>query len=183
MKIGFKLLLLIACGLLVVSCRGKQQTVTQLTEPVVIHSTDTVWERIVESVRVDTVTVTVEIPAQSAMETVRDSVSRLETDFAESTAWINPDGSLGHSLRNKEGSIEADVLVPVKESTTDRGEKSTEQVPVYITQKVPVEVERELSLWQRFRLGAFWWLASIAAGALVWIFRKPLAGLIKRMIK
>lgn len=179
-KVSIKLLLLIGCCLLLASCRCKQLAASDFQEPVVIHHTDTVWSETVERVRLDTVTVTVEVPAQSAMQTVRDSVSFVETDYAESSAWINPDGSLGHSIRNKEREMSADVIVPTKEINSSRGEKIVEQVPVYINQKVPVEVERELSWWERFRLGAFWWLVGGVAIGGAWIFRKPIVGMIKR---
>lgn len=183
MKSCFNLLILLIGGcLLLGSCKSKQQAVFLPSEPVVIHKTDTVWERTAERVRIDTVTVTVEIPAQSAVQTVRDSVSHIETDYAESTAWINPDGSLGHSIRNKEKTVEENALVPVKETTTDRGEKSVEQVPVYIKEPVPVAVEKELTLWQRFRLGAFWWLFGISVCSLLWIFRGAIKKILKKLL-
>ena len=41
-----------------------------------------------------------------------------------------------------------------------------------------VKVEKPLSWWQRFRIGAFWLLSLALAGCLVWIFRKPLLKLL-----
>ena len=35
-----------------------------------------------------------------------------------------------------------------------------------------VKVEKPLSWWQKFRIGAFWWLIGALAAALIWIFRK-----------
>lgn len=43
-----------------------------------------------------------------------------------------------------------------------------------------VRVEKALSWWQRVRLGAFWWLVLIAAGLLVWTFRRQILQLLKR---
>lgn len=43
-------------------------------------------------------------------------------------------------------------------------------VQVETVRKVPAE----LNMWQRFRIGAFWWLLAVAAAAVCWIFRKPL---------
>lgn len=45
-----------------------------------------------------------------------------------------------------------------------------DSVQVETIRKVPAE----LNLWQRFRIGAFWWLLIIAALAICWIFRNPL---------
>ena len=48
------------------------------------------------------------------------------------------------------------------------------EVPVL--QKVEVYREKELTRWQRFRLGAFWWLAGAAALSLaVWWRRRNFA--------
>ena len=58
-------------------------------------------------------TVWMKIPAQSAENTTRDTSSHLETDYAESDARINPDGTLYHSLRNKEQEKPVPVDVPV----------------------------------------------------------------------
>lgn len=164
-------LLLLICVLLLPSCKCKQQYVIQ-QEPVYLEAKDSVRVEYIERVTIDTVTVEVPVPAQSVVQVVRDSVSFLETDFAESRAWISADGTLGHSLKNKERSIEADVYVPTKEIETDKTEYVYRDVPV----KVPyaVEVEKELSAWQKFRLGAFWWLTGAVALCLLWIFRKKI---------
>jgi len=45
-----------------------------------------------------------------------------------------------------------------------------------------VKVEKPLSWWQKFRIGAFWWLLAGLSGALVWIFRKPILAFIKTLI-
>ena len=46
-------------------------------------------------------TVYLEIPAQTAERTTRDSTSHLENDYATSDARINTDGSLYHDLKTK----------------------------------------------------------------------------------
>lgn len=43
-------------------------------------------------------------------------------------------------------------------------------VPVEVTKEV--EVEKPLTGWQRFRIGAFWWLLAITLGLGLWTFRK-----------
>lgn len=47
-------------------------------------------------------TVQIEIPVERERQTVCDTTSHLETSFAVSDARINKDGSLFHSLENKE---------------------------------------------------------------------------------
>ena len=42
-----------------------------------------------------------------------------------------------------------------------------------------VMVEKPLSAWQRFRIGAFWWLLAVAAAAMLYFFRIPLLRLIR----
>ena len=68
-------------------------------------------------------TVYMTIPAQSAENTTRDTSSHLETDYAESDARINPDGTLHHSLRNKpqEKPVPVDVPQTQKDSIVYRG--------------------------------------------------------------
>ncbi len=50
---------------------------------------------------------------------------------------------------------------------------------VHDTTAVEVPVEKSLSAWKSFKIGAFWWLISALAAALVWIFRKPILKLIR----
>jgi len=38
------------------------------------------------------------------------------------------------------------------------------------------KVEKELSVGQKAKIGAFWWLLGALIGALSWIFRKPILG-------
>ena len=50
-----------------------------------------------------------------------------------------------------------------------------DSVQVKTVRQVPVE----LNPWQRFRIGAFWWLLAIAAIAICYVFRIPLLKLIR----
>jgi len=55
-----------------------------------------------------------------------------------------------------------------------------DSIPVpYPVDKV-VKVEKPLSAWQCFRIGAFWWLLLIAAAFALWTFRKPLLSILKK---
>ena len=96
--------------------------------------------------------------------------SRLETSLAESSAWVDSTG-LHHTLQNKRKPI--GVTVPViTHIVVDRARTDNSQV---ITQ----QVERPLTFWQRFRMGAFWYLCAAVVILLLWTFRKPLLALVK----
>ena len=116
-------------------------------------------------------TVFLTVPAQSAENTTRDTSSHLVTDYAESDARINPDGTLYHSLRNKEQEKPVPVDVPVtqKDSIVYRDKL------IYET----VEVERDLTAWQKWQMRSFWILLSAVA---IYVFRKPLLALVRRFI-
>lgn len=45
-----------------------------------------------------------------------------------------------------------------------------------------VKVEKPLSWWQKFRIGAFWWLVTILLIGAVWIFRKPILRFMKILV-
>lgn len=91
------ILLLTAC------CTSRKLTTVQ---------SDSVRVEVVKTVEYIHDTVTVEIPAQTAERTTRDSSSHLENDFAESDARINSDGTLYHDLRTKPQEKEIPVEVP-----------------------------------------------------------------------
>ena len=46
-----------------------------------------------------------------------------------------------------------------------------------------VQVEKPLSVWQRAKLGLFWWLVLAVLGLGVWAFRKPLGGWFTKILK
>lgn len=116
-------------------------------------------------------TVWMKIPAQSAENTTRDTSSHLETDYAESDARINPDGSLYHSLKNRPQKKPVPVDVP----TTQKDSIVYKDRYVYET----VEVPRDLTAWQKWQMRSFWILFSAVA---VYILRKPLLALARRFI-
>lgn len=163
------ILLLLVAGV-VAGCRSAKRIIP--STPVIVTNTDSVRTEYIETVRIDTVTVSVQVPMESAMQIVRDSTSHLETKFAESDAWINNDGSLGHSLRNKQQELEGQALIPVKSVESSNEKNSVREVPVPYPE--PYYVEKPLTAWQKFRLGAFWYLAGTVLGLLVFILRKPL---------
>lgn len=131
-----------------------------------------------DSVRVETQirteyirdTVLVEVPVEEKEQTVRDTVSRLETSFAVSEAEITTDGALRHSLENKpqRRPVPAETKVVYCDSIVYRDRIETERV----------EVERELTWWQQTRMKGFWVLLAVA----LWLLRKPVAALLRRLV-
>ena len=114
-------------------------------------------------------TVRVQLSAERTEQTVRQDSSHLETSAAVSDARINPDGSLTHSLENKDGEhpVEVDAKIVYRDSIVWRDRTNWEIV----------EVERELTAWQQFRLWAFW----ILLAALLIVWRKPIVGWVRRL--
>ncbi len=163
-------------ALMLAGCHSSKQMLP--STPVIVNNTDSVRTEYIEIVRIDTVKVEVPVPMESAKQVVPDSTSHLETSLAESDAWLNPDGTLGHSIRNKEQNLKADVMVPVKDTQTNNTEASVREVPVPYPN--PMYIERDFTKWEKFRLEAFWYLVVLSAAALVWIFRKPLITAVKK---
>lgn len=119
-------------------------------------------------------TVYLEIPAQSAERTTKDSTSNLENDYATSTARINPDGTLYHDLNTKP----QDKPVP----TEKKVERNDSIVYVDRFTEVPVPVEKKLSWWERTCIKWFPYSIGSFLLSLVVIFRKPMLTLIRRFI-
>ncbi|WP_455670213.1 hypothetical protein [Phocaeicola faecalis] len=116
----------------------------------------------------------IEIPAQTAERTTKDSNSFLENDFAESTARVNSDGTLYHDLNTK----------PQKKPVPTEHEYERRDSIVYVDKEVqvPVPVERELSWWEANCIKWFpYSIIVILLEALV-IFKKPMRSLIRRFI-
>ena len=165
------LLLLLAMAILTGCKITKPPSSTSLQVFPVQNTTDT---KIIHIETIDTVYI--EIPAQSAERTTTEKESHLETDYAESDARINEDGTLSHTLNNK----------PTKHPVPVKNERDTiyidNAVEVPVPAEVPVKVERELTAWQKTRLNTWDWLAAGLALSLVWIGRKPLLTLARRFI-
>lgn len=116
--------------------------------------------------RVDTVTVSVAVPAQSVANVTTDTASHLETGVARSDAWLDSLGRLHHTLENKP--VELPAQVPVKSHERDS--------IVYRDRPVPYPVERELSRWERVKMDfgglALGGVAAALCIAVVWLIRK-----------
>lgn len=97
-------------------------------------------------------TVVAELPAERVEVITPDTTSTVQTSLATSTAIVSG-GVLTHSIENKKTAISkpTEVRVEVRDSIIYRDRQTTKVV----------EVERELTAWQRFRLDGFWVLLSV----------------------
>ncbi len=160
-----KIILGFIAFLLLTSCGAGKQL------PIQTEQRDSVRIEVRKETKYIRDTVFLTVPAQSAENTTRDTSSHLETDYAESDARITPDGTLYHSLKNKEQEkpIPVDVPVTQKDSIVYRDKF------IYET----IEVERDITGWQKWQMRSFWILLSIMT---VYVLRKPLLSLIRRFI-
>lgn len=130
---------LIAVCLLATSCgvSRKPQTETTTRDSVVIVKKDSLVLR-------DSV-VFVELPKESqAVETFSDS-SHLETSLATSDAIVR-DGLLKHTLENKLKRYEVPIQVPERYIISEASSSYNSVI------REVVEVEKELTWWQKFRM-------------------------------
>lgn len=134
----------IALLLLLNSCCPK---LTQ-PRPVFTQLQDSSWTKQTISVKMTIDTAAVRLPLQrSERDTPCDS-SYLENDFAESHAWINPDGTLHHDLSTKETDVKVPVTNVEKEKETEHNAVKEVPVPYPVEVKVPAEI----TPWQNFRM-------------------------------
>ena len=129
-------------------------------------------ERVVTETRIETVyetdTVFLEVPKIVEKVVTKDTVSVLENDFAKSEAVVS-DGLLAHSLETKP------VQKPVEVQT-----KIVYRDSVIVKDNVivqTVEVEKEISGWQKFKMKMGGWMLGIIVILIVLLilyFVKPL---------
>lgn len=139
--------------------------------PVQTEQQDSIRVEVREMTRYIRDTAFIPIPAQTAENTTRDTSSHLETDYAESDARINPDGTLYHSLRNKPH----EKPVPIDVPQTQKDSIVYKDRYVYENGEVP----RELTAWQKWQMRSFWILLS---AVVVYVLKKPMLALIRRFI-
>ncbi len=142
--------------------------------------------RIIETIKTETVieqkdsiawrdtTIYVPIPLGSseAITAVGDT-AKAKTAIAEAASWVDGAGKLHLELNNRKGFIPHDAKIPSRTIWTSVNNTRAE------TLTRTVEVEKPLSWWQKFRIGAFWWLILLAAIG----FRKEILALIKKIVK
>ena len=130
-------------------------------------------EKIITETRIETVyetdTVYLEVPQIVEKVLTKDTVSVLENEFAKSAASVSA-GLLAHSLETKP--VQKPVEVQTK--TVYRDSIIFKDVVVYET----VEVEKELSGWQTFKMKtggiALTILSLLALAAIGWIIIRTL---------
>ena len=125
------------------------------------HQRDSVSVIIRDSVRFVDSLVLVPIPQGGDKAILPDSdTSRLETDIAESMAWVKG-GQLHHMLRNKDA-----ALIPVTIKVPERIHIEKEVILQAYKVTEIVEVEKQLSKWQRFLQSLGW---TVLVGAVMWL--------------
>ena len=130
-------------------------------------------EKIITETRIETVfqtdTVFLEVPKIVEKIVTADTVSVLENEYAKSEASVS-DGLLSHSLETKP--VQQPVQVQTK--IVYRDSVIFKDVVVYET----VEVEKELTGWQSFKMKMGGWflgiLSLLALAAIIWIIIKIL---------
>lgn len=142
-------------SLLLTGCAASRQMSEQ--------SRDSVFFRIEsETVLRDTI-LFVPLPEGAASAVIPDSdTSHLRTSLAESDAWVTR-GKLHHTLRNREAILPIRVSVPERITLQEKGLIRERKVIETI------EVEKELSRWQRF-IQSLGYAALVAAAA--WMARR-----------
>ena len=125
-------------------------------------------EKIITETRIETVyqtdTVYLEVPQIVEKVVTKDTVSVLENEFAKSAASVS-DGLLAHSLETKpvQKPVEVQTKIVYRDSVIFK------DVVVYET----VEVEKELSRWQTFKMKTggitLTILSLLALAAIGWI--------------
>lgn len=176
-----RLLIFLIPLLMLTSCHTNKQAQTLPPAPVVLNNSDSV--RVETIIRTEYVPVRVEVPVpqQSVNNIVEADTSHIETDVAESNAWIRPDGSLYHNLINKNIKLSGEAYVPQTTIENNNEAVRTKEIPV--PQPYPVYVEKSLSTSEQFKLSAFWYLVGASLISAVYIFRKPLLILIRKILK
>lgn len=140
---------------LVVSCAAPK---------VVLEQKDSTVINIKDSIRFRDSLVLVPVPQGADKAKLADTdTSFLQTSVAESEAFVK-DGVLHHSLRNRsEAVIPIRITIPERIRTEERG------LTRYLKQVERIEVEKELSRWQRFLQGLGW---TALIEVVLWIINK-----------
>ena len=167
--------------LVLTSCHSNKQAQTLPPAPIVLSNSDSVRVETIIKTEYVPVRVEVPVPQQSVNNIVFETdTSHIETDIAESNAWIRPDGTLYHDIINKNVKLSGEAYVP--QTTTENNNEAVKTKEIPVPQPYPVYVEKSLSKSEQFKLSAFWYLvgATLIAGA--YIFRKPFLKLVRKIV-
>lgn len=109
---------------------------------------DSTVVRYYDSLRIRDSVVMVSLPIETSSQVVfQGDTSHLETSLATSDAWVDSLGRIHHNLRNRSDK-QLPVIVPIIERA--RGNEHSQQLVITRT----IEVEKKLTLWQKFLIGA-----------------------------
>jgi len=151
--ISLSLMLMVATGC---GCHKYLPVQTNVRDSVVVRYQDTTI------FHVDTIEVAIPVESSSAILASSDS-SHLETGLAASDSYIDSTGHLHHTLWNKPGALKKEVQVPEHYHSKEVQEQHQE------VQTVIVEVEKQLSWWQRLWMTSGKILWGLVAGALLYL--------------
>ena len=141
-------------------------TVASCGPPLVIQESqrDSTVINIKDSIRFRDSLVLVPVPEGADKAKLPDTdTSFLQTSVAESEAFVK-DGVLHHSLRNR-----SEAVIPIRITIPERIRTEEKGLTRYLKQVERVEVEKELSRWQRFLQGLGW--ATLIA-VVLWIINQ-----------
>lgn len=167
--------------LVLTSCHTNKQAQTLPPAPIVLSNSDSVRVETIIKTEYVPVRVEVPVPQQSVSNIVFETdTSHIETDIAESNAWIRPDGTLYHDIINKNVKLSGEAYVP--QTTTENNNEAVKIKEIPVPQPYPVYVEKSLSKSEQFKLAAFWYLVGAALIAGAYIFRKPFLKLVRKIV-
>nr|DAW31549.1 MAG TPA: lipoprotein [Caudoviricetes sp.] len=164
-----RLVALAIFAVLVASCGSSRHAATSIET----HDSTKVEVRMERIEHIDTVYI--ELPRQVERIVTQDTTSRLENDYAVSEARVEA-GMLHHTLETKAAKI------PVPAKATIEKMYGITTISKAKAEKEKVYIEKELTAWQRFRLNGFWVLAAAVAAIGFWKFRRPILGLLTKLI-
>lgn len=164
-----RLMALAIFAVLVASCGSSRHAATSIET----HDSTKVEVRMERIEHIDTVYI--ELPRQVERIVTQDTTSRLENDYAVSEARVEA-GMLHHTLETKA------AKVPVPAKATIEKMYGITTVSKAKVEKEKVYIEKKLTAWQRFRLRGFWVLAAAVVAIGFWKFRRPILGLLTKLI-
>ncbi len=122
---------------LLLSCSCSRKLLPSSTNTTIVDHNTTVTERIVWQSKIIT------LPVEHTQQVTFEDSSHLETSLAISDARIMADGRLFHSLKNKTNFLQDSIPSLEKETVV------TKDSIITVEKIVEVEVEKELSKWQK----------------------------------
>lgn len=164
--------ILLVLMLILIGCGTRRKTLPSQSEV----RRDSVYTKVVERVVYKRDTVRINVPKQVSVAQVKDSTSRLENDWAVSTAHVYANGTLWHELKTKAGPrpIETETPIVYRDSIVYR-DREVRNVELRM-------VEKPLTPWQKKQIAGFWILVSVGATFALWKARRVWIPLIRRLI-